>query len=278
VKDFTYIMVIIAVQRWLGVRANWDWSADPKTSLEKLIAMLLAHSDVSRMKLVAFSTELANQHYASGRRRLAEALGSETMREMSRPLLLAFHHFLAAEGLQKISLMPGITTPACSFAPVVVDGAKACTGSAIIWSMKFFGRGPRERPLGLAVEHGSSLRELQRASRSLSSEIDPSFTKLFAQVLCAQALTYATERSVIKLGLDSLVALRQGLSGGGCDLRSEFEAGWIDAALLDVYLEYHQIGLGIPLAINIAGRLRDRRWFQRHRLIPRVPEKSRLQL
>ena len=56
VKDFTYIMVIIAVQRWLGVRANWDWSADPKTSLEKLIAMLLAHSDVSRMKLVAFST------------------------------------------------------------------------------------------------------------------------------------------------------------------------------------------------------------------------------
>lgn len=207
---------------------------------------------------------MANTDYEAGRAQLAMAITADTFGAMTRRLTLTYHHLLTAKTIADLLLQEGGTRPVFHFTPIIIEEALVCTLVGITDGTRFCAQHPDTEARALLRRHGPSLTALRPAARSRASEIYPSFTRFFADILAAQALTLAAAAETTLAGIAELQRLRGKLSasGGLAASFADFEAGWIDTALLKAL---RSTGATIPaqaLAADIAGRLalRNRAW------------------
>lgn len=250
IDQFGFWILLLQMQRALGVRIQQDWLADESAVFFGFMHEML--TDASRRdQCISYATEIARSEYDHGRAGLAKALDAETMGSMPRHLMLALHRFQMALWLIHALSKGGVDKHAIGLNAIVVEEAQVCTMSAITQGARFFTRKPESEARFLLSDALPTHDALRRRARKSASEILPVFTRFFADVLAAQALTLIDNVDQIRGGIAELERLDARLPL----MTAEFERGWIHHALLRANKRLNDNAAVDKLAKVIAGEL-----------------------
>jgi hypothetical protein len=172
----------------------------------------------------------ARSEFERGRKNVAEALDG-TMADLPRRLMDAHHRFFTVTAMLKSLDEASVPRAAINLDPIVAEEAIACTSTGIQLGADFCVEHPDAYPLRLFASYGAEMPEVKRRVRAKSSEIEPTFTKLFGQILAAQAVTHSNVPEKAATGIAELKRLNEEAAHKG----EEFEMSWLDHALMNAY-------------------------------------------
>jgi hypothetical protein len=140
------------------------------------------------------------------------------------------------------------------FSPVLAEEALACTLDGISSGARFCALDPEKEAFSLLRRLDPDMwtfRSVRDLARRDASEIRPVFTRCFADILAAQALTLLGNPTHIRAGIARLEEIRHGFHA----LETDFERGWIEHALLKAYGKLNDDEAKLRLAAGISARL-----------------------
>ena len=228
---------------------------DPRSYLGSFLEAMF-RSDEHRPALIALIIGISNLEYEHGRSAVRSAINSNDWQQNTRHLMIGGHRFTVVQ-LLRVFLERKMAWPAEMHMPAVLaDEAFVCTRTGLMRGAIFCSNHPDDRAVELLrrVDQPPSIGALRRAARSMASEIEPAFTRKFADILAAQALSLASGSAAE--GVIELEELRNDPTIGN------FERGWLDLALLNVYKAVGDENKVRQKAVSIAAELVVRHRFR----------------
>lgn len=246
--DFTSGIVMMHLQAIANVRVQQDWSKDPASFMRNFTRLLLDNS-TTRKKIIAALYEIAEVEFDTGRQYVAEALDG-AMAAVSSKLMFAWHRFLLAHIVIRALKDAGLSEAELPVNSIVSEEAVACTITGIKYRAHFAMNHPDAGALELRAASRPTLEELRRRARSYSSEIVPAYTRRFADILAAQALTFEQDAHAIRAGLAELDRLDPLLN-----LDAEVELAWLDHVRLNAWIRLGETEKAKGVALRITGQI-----------------------
>lgn len=226
IVDFSIAILFLQLQSALGF-VEQEWRDNPWGYLRSYLGHML-RSEETRAKTIEILLSICKSEFASGRKNVAEALGG-TMSAMPRRLMWANHKFFMVKAIQNGLEDGSIPREQMHPDPIVAEEAVACSYTGIQVGADFCIKHPDAFALDLFARCGPNLSELRRTTASQTSEIEPTFTRLFGQILAAQAMTCSADQAQIGEGIAELNRLAEQSINGS----EEFEWSWLERALLN---------------------------------------------
>lgn len=248
ISDFTDCITLMHIQYAINMHIEQNWSSNPSKYLSSYIK-LICTEDSYRERFLQKIIDLAHKRFHSGRKLIGKGLDG-SMEDLSENLMMACHNFLSANTILNLITKFGISPQRIQLNPNVVEEAFVCTWTGIHVGARFCMKHPNTYPLKYHANNGPILKDLQRAARRDASEIQPIFTRSFAKILAAQALTSSDHKPDIENGLSELERLNKNQSHA-----HNFEQSWIDHALLNAYRRVGDENNAKRMAIQIAAKL-----------------------
>jgi hypothetical protein len=181
------------------------------------------------------------------------------MSAMPRRLMWANHKFFMVKAMLNALEDASVPREQIHPNPIVAEEAIACSYTGIQIGAGFCIKHPDALVLDLLARCGPDLPELRRRMSTQTSEIEPTFTRLFGQILAAQAMTCSADHAGITEGIAELSRLHEQATSGG----EEFEWSWLDRALLNANRRIGNIEVVNALANRIAVKLLMRKGLAR---------------
>jgi hypothetical protein len=249
VNEFTSTILLVQLQAIANAWIEQDWSSDPSGYLDAYVASLLRDRDTARIVMQVLEYE-----YDAGQDHVRQALAG-SMVAMPRQLMFAWHRFLGAFMISKIVESNNLKL---AVDPIVVEEAGVCTITGLRIGANFFLDRPDEWALGRIEDGDLSHKTLKQRARASSSEIHPIFTRLFSDMISAQAMTLSEDRRIVEAGVSELRSLQESTDPLTCEL----ESAWADHALLKAYKFLGDHAKTAQYANMIAARMIMRRALQ----------------
>ena len=246
--DFSAIVLLVQIQAALNTRIDEDWTSRPGDFVSALVRTLI-HDGSSRARALDLLNDIAIGEFDSGRQEVRNAVHGN-MAGMGRALTLAWQRFLTAHLIVKSLIAAGIPAHELPLMPNIADEAAAWTITGIRMRARFAMLHPQAEALDLAARANLNFDDLHREAVTSASELNPTFTRFFAEVLAAQALSLAAEPQAKEQACRELERLRAVVGG-----ERTLEADWIDHALLNVLRSLGRTEQAQAIATSIAVRM-----------------------
>jgi hypothetical protein len=250
IDEFSYSILLLQLQRVLAVDIQEDWTDRSGAVFAEFMRMMLAEPK-SRDRCVSQCVLIMKAEYENGRATISEALNGQTMSSMPRKLLVAFHRFQMARALEHFLRQQGVPPAQIGMNSIVIEESQVCTMSGLTQGAHFFIYHPDLVARDLLFRGNNSLPALRRAARASASEILPMFTRFFADMLAAQALTLSDVDAQVESGTVELNRLKAQVPL----LNGAFERGWINRALLKAYKAVGDEAAVQRIAFAMAGEI-----------------------
>jgi len=247
-SDFSLFILLVQIQASLNIRISENWSENPAQYLAALIRTLM-QDKVSYPRALSLLNEIGLTEFESGREGVARALEGN-MAEMSSVLILAWHRFFTATAIVKCLKEAGVAENDLAIPSNLPDEAAACTITGIMERARFAMQHPEAEALNFALAGASTFAQIRRETMKSASEIVPTYTRFFAEVLAAQALTLTSDQTIKSEGLKQLDRLRSAVKFG-----QDMEADWIDHAQMNAFRSLGDHTRAEALAFSLAGKM-----------------------
>lgn len=242
------VVAIAQLQGRVGVAVQQDWFEEPLGLLAGLIDGL-ARSEEHRAKAMQAMSKYCNSEYDDARRYVLAAINSSELAGMSRKLILAYHRYFLVFLIEHGFRRSGNPLSDLDFSPVMAEEAIACTLSGIVHGANFVKDAFEHEADRMNRAGPLPLDQLRRLARQLSSEVSPVVTRVFADILAAQALSRSEDPSRIREGVE---ALRRAAQTTAPD---SFERGWINLSLMQAHKALGESDAAESAALEIATQL-----------------------
>jgi hypothetical protein len=248
--DFTCAILLLQFQRATAVRIQEDWLSDPNGYLFGFLEQSF-ESQESRPLLIRTVTDFCNSNYEIGRSDVERALSAESWERNTRRLALACHRLQIVRLLQHFLSTHKIWPTEMAMPAVLAEEAFVCARTGLMQGARFCSMHPDSwaRSILRAAGRSPTIAALKYEAHLSAREIEPTFTRQFADILAAQALSLAPGHELE--GLGELENIRKTRS----DQVGFFERGWLDRCLLEAYRATGNEPMIRRTAASIAGQL-----------------------
>jgi hypothetical protein len=246
-------LALLRLQTMLGLHIEDRWMTDPGSYLGGFVNQF-CNDEATRPQMLDAISTVCNNEYEDGNQQLRNALDAKFLRQMTFHLALSHLHLSIAWNAFKAcpDLLKGklnLVRP-----PVILEEAHVCVLSGITtFARSFCVKDYESSARELLAQCGPDMNALSKAARQDASQILPVFSKAFAAILSAQAMTLADDAQSIKVGIAEREKHRQLYPGG------EAERGWIDLALLRAHKKIGDETAARSYAIHVAAQIFTRR-------------------
>jgi hypothetical protein len=229
IVDFSLAVIFVQLQCALSAHIEQDWRDDPAGYLRAYLRQMLA-DERTRAKTIETLLSISKSEFDAGRETIIKALDG-TMGDMPRRLMMAYHRFFMVKAMLNSLEDGSVPRNKIQPDPIVSEEAIACTATGIHLGADFCVEHPDVYPLRLLTSCGAELPALRRKIRAQTSEVEPTFTRLFGQIIAAQALGHSEDPVKIAACIAELNHLNEEAVHRGDD----FEWSWLDHALLNAH-------------------------------------------
>lgn len=244
----TEIIAIAQLQSAAGVHIAEDWLGEPLGAAYAFVELILNDND-RRDRMIGDTAQFCADTFTMARKDVASALDETEMFAMTRKLLLALHRFELVFLIDKTFRAAGVTLDGSGLSPILIEESYVCTLTGLCSGAQFVIEPPQDVALGLRRQVGSvdpTLAQLKRAARLRAREFEPAFTRRFADILAAEALSQFSSAEVATPGIEELLRLKATSPPGA------FERGWINMALRSAFMRFDRQDDLAKIALEIA--------------------------